>query len=178
MRKKQLKVSTETNFILKSRYQNIIEGKMILFCSELKIWKAKSSSKWGRFLTRYLPFELAQTSQHRLFMCLIFFSSNCSKFAENATETVRFLRTFKIWGVQNNWIFRKVLNFSIFAKGSKFAFECVSNGNIQKCPLHVNYEGFWKLENSENLIETQCFSEEKTLSFFKIAFSPKWKGAK
>ena len=57
-------------------YQSVIILRHIL-----KNLKTKSSSQISPFFTRCFPSELAERSQHRLFTCLKFFSTNCRKFA-------------------------------------------------------------------------------------------------
>ena len=76
--------------------------------------------------------------------------------------------------------------FLQIAKGSRFAVECVSYGDIsQKCLFRPHYEvfwqkigNFWALENLENTMKKKCFFfEDKTFSSFKIASLPNWEGA-
>ena len=67
------------------------------------------------------------------------------------------------------------------AKGSNFAFECVSNGIIsRKCLFRPIYEVFLaiKVENLNVEKYEVIFSEQKTFSSFKIASLPDWDGAK
>ena len=75
-----------------------------------------------------------------------FLRPDIASLSKNATETVRFLKTFKVWVFfeKKDAFFEKKLIFFKIAKGGKFAIESVSNGIISlKCLSRPNYEVFF-----------------------------------
>ena len=83
----------------------------------------KSSIQSGAFFYVYLLVVRAECPDSEI---EFFYHQIIRNLPKNATEIVRFLKTFKIWG----FFGKKTLQFFKIVKGGKFAVECVSNDTI------------------------------------------------
>ena len=68
----------------------------IIILRHIETWKAKSSSQIGAFFTRCLPIELA-LKRCWLVLNVNFFHQIFGNLPYNATEILKFLKTFKTW---------------------------------------------------------------------------------
>ena len=138
-------------------YTSVRVYRLSLFCSKLKIWKAKSASQIGASFYRMFA-NRAHVNESTSVVHVSSFLSDCSKFAVECdwngknSENVQNLGFFK-----KRWNFRwKILSFSKIAKCSKFTVEC---GWLSKISQNRQNFGFFERING--------FSEKKFWIFSK-----------
>ena len=94
-----------------------VASETLLFCTTLKIWKAKSYSQIDTFcytmFANWVRAKRAKIGCSRVWMSVVFHQI-VANLPLNATEIVRFLKTLKFWGFlkTNTWVLRKkIFNF-------------------------------------------------------------------
>ena len=97
------------------------------------------------------------------------FHPNVANLLWNATEMVKFLKTFKIWVFKRKWMgfSKKILIFFKITRGSKFAVECVSYGNISlKCLFRPQEVFLAKNQKTLKVGKFEKYDEEKLFFFW------------
>ena len=152
------------------------------------IWKQNYPLKW--VISDVFLLDVCQLrSRHigSLFVCSRFwwwnfFHQILSNLPYNATEIVRFLKTFKtsvFFETIDGFFGKKNSNFCKITKGDKFAVECISNGIISwKCLFRPNYQVFLakkklNVGKIRKYDEERVFLREKNFFIFLKAFFTK-----